>query len=360
MAGDEDEQLLGAVASALLTLEELRDLTAFRMPYPAPVQGVLDRLALHCLRRGAHPSSSVPGLVRWGYERPLGAWPLVLPAAGYSPDDLLLDEDSGAPTALCHEIALCAEVPNPFLEVSRRMAAMAAFASERNRASTYRAMRDLLTTYQVLGNDRYNEVRFGARIGPLDDFLGEFFVPIGPGYDVGGEIHACAGCGGPLLATGENAWWCERDECRAAGVVVPGERWDHEDQVKVQGDRRHRQFVAGPGRVVRHFATALEQSGAAVECWPLTGPGELRVTVPEGRARTVKIVDWHNPALLGRAIAASVGGSGTDAVCWVVARYRTGADPAYLRVAEEHANSPMLFSEDGFLDLIRHEVTGDA
>ncbi|MEC3980451.1 restriction endonuclease-related protein [Amycolatopsis sp. H20-H5] len=355
----EDEELLGAVASALVTLDELDDLTAFRMPYPAAVQTTLDRLALHCLRRRARPPSSVMGMVRWGYERPLGTWPLVLLADIYPADDLLLDGRSGAPTALCHEIALCAETTNPFLEVSRQVTGMAAFAAERDLALAYRAMRNVLATYPILTNERFNEVRF-AGIGALDEYLGQFFVKIEPGFDAGGEIRACDGCGGPLLPADGGNWWCEREECAAEGLVAPGERWDHDTQVFLQGDRRHRQFVSGPGRAVQRLGAKLTLSGARVGYWPMSGPGDLRVTLPGRQARTVNVVDWHSPALLGRAIAASVTGYGIDALCWVVASYRTDADPSYLRIASEHAMSPWIFTEDGFTDMIRCEVKDHA
>lgn len=358
-ADSEDELVLGAVSTALVALDELCDLATFRMPYPTAVQRTLDRLTLHCLRRDARPPSSVPGLVRWGYDRPLGRWPLVLPADVYPEHGLLLDERSGAPTALCHEIALWAETANPFLEVSRQVRAMAALADEHDRASEYRALREVLADHPVLTDDRFNEVRFTASIRVLDDHLTACYVPIGPGYDVDGEIRACAGCGGPLLPAGED-WWCEREECAVDGIVTPGARWDRDAQVLVQGDRRQRQFVAGPGRAARRFGAELAASGVEVEYWPLSGPGDLRVTTSDGRVLTVQLVDWHSPALLGRAIAAAVGGHGTDSVHWVVVRYRTDADPTYLRIAREHATTAMIFSEAGFTGLLRDEAGAHA
>ncbi|GAB2767505.1 restriction endonuclease-related protein [Amycolatopsis magusensis] len=356
---NEDEQVLGAVSTALVALDELGDLATFRMPYPPAVQRTMDRLTLHCLRRDARPPSSVPGLIRWGYDRPLGLWPLVLPPDVYPEHGLLLDELSGAPTALCHEIALQAETANPFLEVSRQVKAMAALADEHDRAPEYRTLREVLADHLVLTNDGFNDVRFFASIRVLDDHLTAWYVPIGPGYEVDGEIHACAGCGGPLLPAGED-WWCEREECAIDGIVTPGARWDRDAQVLVQGDRRHRQFVAGPGRAAQRFGAELAASGVEVEHWPVSGPGDLRVTTPAGRIRSAQLVDWHSPALLGRAIAASVAGHSADSMHWVVARYRTDADPAYLRIAREHATTAMIFSEAGFTDLLHDEAGAHA
>ncbi|MFD5247224.1 hypothetical protein ACFWIW_21955 [Amycolatopsis sp. NPDC058340] len=355
----EEERLLGAVATALVTLDELRDLTAFRMPYPANVQSALDRLALHCLRRGARPPSSVPGLVRWGYQRPLGSWPLVLPTDVYPENGFLVDELSGVPTALCHEIALCAEAANPFLEVSRQVAEMAAFAAERGRTSAYVAMRNLLAAHPVLTNERFNEVRFAPGIRALDEYLAKFYAEAGPGFTTDTGIHACKGCDGLLLPIGEKDWWCEREECATEGITSD-ERWDHDVQILVQGDRQHRQFVSGPGKAVRRLGGEMTRAGAQVEYWPLTGTGDLRVAVPGGETRTVRIVDWHSPALLGRAIAASVASTGADLVCWVVARYRIDADPGYQRIAIEHAKSSRIFSEDEFAETIRQEADGHA
>jgi hypothetical protein len=359
-AGSEDELVLGAVAKALVVLDELADLATFRMPYPPAVQRALDRLTLHCLLRDARPPSSVPGLVRWGYDRPLGMWPLVLPADVYPEHGVLLDERSGAPTALCHEIALWAETDNPFLEVSRQLRAMAALADEHDRAEEYPALREILADNPVLTDDEFNEVRLLSSIRVLDDQLTACYVPIGPGYEVDGEVRGCAGCGGPLLPADEEDWWCERDECAVEGTMRPGARWACAARVLIQGDRRHRQFVAGPGRAARRFGAELAASGFKVGYWPLSGPGDLRVTTATGRVRTVQLVDWHSPALLGRAIAASVAGNGTDSVHWVAARYRTDANPAYLRIARKHASTTMIFSEAGFIDLLRNEADADA
>ncbi|MBB5852301.1 hypothetical protein ACFQ05_03370 [Amycolatopsis umgeniensis] len=355
-----EEQLLGTVASALVTLDELRDLTAFRMPYPAKVQSALDRLALHCLRRGARPPSSAPGLVRWGYQRPLGSWPLVLPTDVYPDDGFLVDKLSGAPTALCHEIALCAEAANPFLEVSRQVAEMAAFAAERGRTSAYGATRNVLAAHPVLTEERLSSMVFKPGVRVLDEYLGKFYVKIGPGFAIDGRIHACDGCGGLLLPAGEEGWWCEREECAAEGLVTPGEYWDYEVRIRVQGDRRHRQFVSDPGKAVLRLGDKIARAGVRVEYWPLTGTGDLRVTVPGGEARTVRIVDWHSPALLGRAIAASVAGTGADIAYWVVAQYRIDADPGYQRIATEHAKSSRIFSEDQFADMLRQEASSHA
>ncbi|WP_414939175.1 hypothetical protein [Amycolatopsis sp. cmx-11-51] len=352
----EEERLLGAVATALVTLDELRDLTAFRMPYPANVQSALDRLALYCLRRGARPPSSVPGLVRWGYQRPLGSWPLVLPEGVYPEDGFLVDKHSGAPTALCHEIALYAEAANPFLEVSRQVAEMAAFAAERGRTPAYGATRNVLAAHPVLTEEQLRDIVLKPGVRVLDEYLGKLYVKIGPGFAIDGGIHACDGCGGLLLPAGEEGWWCEREECAAKSLVAPGERWDHDVRILVQGNRRHRQFVSGPGKTVRRLGDEVRRSGAWVNYWPSTGTGDLRVTVPDGETRTVRIVDWHSPALLGRAIAASVAGTGADVVCWVIAQYRIDADPGYQRIATEHAKSSRIFSEDEFADMIRQEA----
>ncbi|WP_370943886.1 hypothetical protein AB5J62_32890 [Amycolatopsis sp. cg5] len=355
----EDEQVLGAVSTALVALDELGDLTTFRMPYPPAVQRSMDQLTLLCLRRDARPPSSVPGLVRWGYDRPLGSWPLALPADVYPGDGLLIDESSGVPTALCHEIALQAETANPFLEVSRQVKAMAALADEHDRAPEYHALREVLADHLILTNDGLNDVRFFSSIRVLDDHLTAWYLPLGPAYEVDGEIYACAGCSGPLLPADEE-WWCEREECAVTGSVSPGARWDRDAQVLVQGDRRHRQFVAGPGRAARRLGAELAAFGVDVEYWPVSGPGDLRVATHGGQVRTAQLVDWHSPALLGRAIAASVAGHGTESVHWVVARYRTDADPAYLRIAREHAKTTMIFSEAGFTGLLRGETDAHA
>jgi hypothetical protein len=361
----QDEHLLGAVASALVAIEELRNLTVFQMPYPPPVQRTLDGVVLHCLRRHALPPKSVPGLVRWGYERPLGAWPLALPDDVYPADGFLVDEESGAPTVLCHEIALCAETDNPLREASRRMGAMAGLAIDRNQASAFGVLRGVLATYLVLTNDLFNEVRFANRLGALDEHLGDFYQEISPEYEVDGEVFPCAYCGTPLRLTAEGSWWCEREECGAVNGVSPGEALDWDTKVMIQVDRRQRQFVSGPGRAVLRIADRLALPGVTVRCWPVDSPGDLRVELHGVRTWTAVVVDWHSPALLGRAIAIAVARYGADTLVWVVAQYRVDANPDYMRIVRERATTdtgtPQVCSEEEFTDTVRSgEESGHA
>ncbi|AHH95968.1 hypothetical protein GCM10010174_50940 [Kutzneria viridogrisea] len=354
---NQDEHLLGAVASALVTIDELRDLTVFQMPYPATVQRALDRIVLHCLRRYARPPKSVPGLVRWGYERHLGGWPLTLPDGVYPADGFLVDAESGAPTALCHEIALCAETDNPLQEASRRMATMTDLASEYSQAPAYGTLRGVLATHPVLTNDLLNNVRFANRLGALDEHLGDFYHPIGLEYEIDGAVFPCANCSTPLRLTAAGSWWCEREECGTGGAVSPGAPLDWDAKVLMQMGRKHRQFVSGPGRTVLRIANSLKLPGVTVRRWPVHGPGDLRVELPGVHAWTALIVDWHSPVLLGRAIAVAMSRYGADTAIWVVAQYRVDADPDYLRVVREHATvatgTPQVCSEEEFTDMVR-------
>ncbi|CRK59381.1 hypothetical protein [Alloactinosynnema sp. L-07] len=353
----EDEHLLGAVASALVAIEELRDLTMFRMPYPPAVQRTVDRFVLHCLRRQALPPRSLPGLVRWGYTRPLGYWPLTLPADLYPEDELLVDDEAGAPTAFCHEVALWADTDNPLREASPRMAEMAGLAAERNQAWAFSTMRGVLAEYPALTNDLFNEVRFAHKLGVLDEWLGGFYDEIGLEHEHDGKVFPCARCRIPLRPITEDSWWCEREECRTGGAVAPGDPLDWDAEVSIQSDRRYRQFVSGPGRAVLRIADALARPGVTTRTWPVHSPGDLRVEVSDGRGWSAFVVDWHSPALLGRAIAVAVARFGADTAVWVVAQYRVDADPEYLRTVREHATAetgpPRVSSEDEFVDMVR-------
>ncbi|EIV91823.1 HU-CCDC81 and SPOR domain-containing protein [Frankia sp. QA3] len=358
MIGDsQDEGLLGAVASALVAIDELQNLTMFQMPYPSSVQRALDKIVLHCLYQGALPPGSVAALVRWGYERPLGTWPLMLDTGIYPVDGFLIDEESGSPTELCHEIALCAETDNPLWEASHRMATLAALATERGQDSTFGTMRSVLAKHPMLTNELFNAVRFANNLGALEKRLGEFYQKIGPEYEVDGAVFPCAHCGTPLLPTDAGSWWCEREECSAGGPVSPDDPVDWDAKVSIQTDRRHRQFVSGPGRAVLRIASSLALPRVTVRLWPAQSPGDLRVKVADVLKWTAAIVDWHNPALLGRAIAATTAWSGTDTAIWVVAQYRVDADPAYLQLVRKYgttaAGSPRVCSEEEFTSMVR-------
>lgn len=359
----EDERLLGALASALVAIDELRSLTTFQMPYPPTIQRTLDLMVLHCLRQRAHAPTSVPGLVRWAYERPLETWPLALPEDVYPGDEFLVDSESGTPTTLCHEIALCAETDNPLREASRQMATVIGIATERDRPSAYSAMRGLLATHPVLTNERLNDLRFTADLGPLDKHLGDQYDQIGLEYVVGNAVHPCGRCGTPLLPTADGPGWCERDECRLEDVVPPGDRLDWDERVLMLIPRRYRQFVFGPGRIVLRIADRLELPPGNVTRWPLHNPGDLRIAVSGGQAWTATVVDWHNPALLGKAIAVAIDRYGTDKVFWIVAQYRVDANPDYLRITREHATgTARVYSEEEFVEMVRRhgEESGHA
>jgi hypothetical protein len=366
IGGSEDERLLGLVASALVAIDELEDLKAFEMPYPPQVQRTLDRLVLHCLRRQARPPKSVQALVRWGYERYLGVWPLVLPHDVYPMDEFLIDAESGAPTALCHEIALCAETDNPVQEARRRMAWMADLTAERNQAWAYSAMRGLLAKQPMCTNDQLNDMRFAIRLGVLDEHLGDFYRQIGPEYTVDGEVFPCAQCRTPLRPADAGSWWCEREECQTANAVSQGDPLDWDAKVLLQMDRRHRQFVSGPDRAVLRVADCLASPGVTVSCWPAHGADDLRVEIPRRHLWTAVVVDWHSPALLGRAIASAVAQFGAGDTVWIAAQYRVDADPGYLRVVREHATTatetPLVYSEKEFTAMVRlrEEESGHA
>jgi hypothetical protein len=360
---DQDEHLLGTMATALVAIDEIRDLTMFQMPYPPPVQRALDQLVLHCLRRHARPPKSVPDLVRWGYERPLGTWPLSLSREVYPADELLVDDESGAPTALCHEIALSAESENPLREAARQMAAMTELATEYNQPSAFRTMRRLLATHLAVTNELLNNLRFANKLGALDEYLGDFYPDIGAEYVVDGAVFPCARCGTPLRPTDSGSWWCEREECSARSGVSPANPLDWDADVKIQLNRRHRQFVSGPGRAVLRIADSLTRAGVKVRLWPEYGPGDLQVEVPGEHPWIAVVVDWHSPALLGRSIAVAVTRYGTDSVVWVVAQYRVHANPGYLRIVREHATmasgTPEVCSEVEFTEMVRRRGRED-
>src|SRR3546814_803887 len=91
----DSESVVRLVATAMVQLSQQRN--PGKTIYPDSVQKALNQVVLLALERGSTPPQSVSDLVRWA-QRPLGTWPLDLPADLAADDTILVDPDTMVPT----------------------------------------------------------------------------------------------------------------------------------------------------------------------------------------------------------------------------------------------------------------------
>jgi hypothetical protein len=335
--GHPDVRLLRDVATAVVQLEDVMRLDSFTLPYPAQAQRALDAVVLACLSSGARPPSGLPELLRWCRTRPVGSWPLE-GLADALPDsrDRLIDERSGRPTQLCHELAVKGRGDSAGRQYDRLVIAEAMRAC-RDTASpeAYTAFRRLLVNQPVLTEAAWFALGTDLYLDPVRELLGLIYSPVPHAYLRQGSYTPCRRCLTLLVPVDDGGWWCERDQCRALGTPPPGP----ELRVQECGELRQlkrplRQFVTGPGRAEAALERALRGRGLSVEMWPGYDAYDLRVTFPDGHVWAIDVKDWAHPGLLGRAAEAVPPDPPYDEACWVVPRFRVDARRDYLDVYE--------------------------
>ncbi|AZK96492.1 MULTISPECIES: pPIWI_RE_Y domain-containing protein [Streptomyces] len=333
-------ELVELLARAVVALEDITELSSFRLPYPHVVHQALNRTALVCLLRRAEPPRSVPELLSWCRDRPLANWLLDLPADAAGPADRLLDEHTGLPTELVREWwAHQADVPARLhhQDVLR-------WALQRCRSlgpESYGAFRRLLVEHPVLTHTEWFKVISNPALMGLPELLENIYQPVPSCFVRPGRGCAqCRRCGTLLTPVGDADWWCERDYCRSESGEPPIDRIIPPEQCKglVQLDRPLRQFVTWPGRIARGLRKRLTRLGATVTMWPTTEAYIMRVGLPDGRSWAVDIKDRAHPALLGRSAGPAPAGPPHHETLWVVPGHRVRARPDYLTVF--HRNHP--------------------
>ncbi|MFE0592636.1 hypothetical protein [Micromonospora echinospora] len=328
MSEDADLQLISDVARTLVALDEIDDLLSFRLPYPPIAQRTLDRIVLTCLVDEATPPGSLPGLVKWCHERPLLKWPLDLPPEVFSEKSLLLDPSSGVLTELCVELAQLAGSRSPLGEAAAIMNDAKPGLARQENQEDYCQLRRFLIDYPVLDNEVMRQVGFTVDVGRFDELLNSLYQPASARYERDGGLISCRECGDLMAPVGDDDWSCEREACRRTGREEIGRIWLASENVR-HLPRRHRQFVGGPARVAIRLAghpALLAMPGLRADLWPGFGEYDLRITTPDDVEATVRVVDWHNPALLGMASRES----GDRQTLHVIPDYRIDQDPNYI------------------------------
>lgn len=364
-SSDNDLSLAGAIALTLVALDELGNPLTFRLPYPPRAQHTFDRVVLQCLLDEADPPNSVPGLVKWCHERPLSQWPLALPDRVFSSDSFLLNGESGVLTELCYELALVAESCDPFKQVMEAMDTAAALCRQQHDQVSYGNLRGLLVEKPVLDNDGLNTVAFSDELGQLDFMIEKLYHRVPASYLHDGKCRSCGSCKHLMMPLGAQKWWCERNECREQAENPVGLTWNTTEGEVFQLDRRHRQFVASPGRATLRLFARLEELGLRgdneeLELWADFGTYDLKIVFPDEHTWGLRMADWHNPSLLGMAATPLTGDPQADEVFWVVPDYRTSGEPEYIdtfnRFRAEKAQELRLYSEGAFVSRVRDRL----
>jgi len=328
---DPDVLFVGDVARALVDLDRVEGLLAFRLPYPASAQRALNRWVLRALQERTTPPASVPGMVELCQERPVVDWPLNLPGCVFTERSLLLDGEHGLLTDLCHEVALTVGVANPWSEILQVLDGAADLCRDRRDAQAYEAFRRLLVERPVLDNDAVTSIAFEMHLGPLESLPGELYTEVGGRWREGGEARECEVCHHLAVPLDDDTWVCESDRCGGAGT---DQEW-FDDSRLFHLDRVHRQFVSRPGRVVLDLAARLAKCGVEVATWAGYGSYDLRIVFDGGHSWAVQVVDWSSPALAGAAALPVVDSPQADQVFRVVPAHRLVSEPDYISTFEQ-------------------------
>lgn len=327
--------LIHTLASAVIQLADTTDLGTFRLPYPAEAQRALDRTALSCLLRGAQPPQSMANLLNWCRNRPLADWPIDLPPDAAGLEDFFIDDATGEPTDLCHELwaagdrrdSAAAHYDREIIHTAQRL------CREQEAPESYTAFRELLVTRPVLTSEDWFEISTDLHFEPVRALLNRCYQPIPLGYDQDGEFVTCERCRTLLSPTADGGWRCERDRCRRRGDAPIGKRYQREEtDGLVTLVRPLRQFVTAPGQAETVLREMLRALRLKVEVWPNYDSYDLRVTFPDGLTWAIDVKDWAHPGLLGKSARPVPSVPPSDDSFWVIPQYRADERADYIEV----------------------------
>ncbi|MFB7587731.1 hypothetical protein [Streptomyces sp. NPDC056169] len=360
-----DVVLLRDVATAVLHLAAVDRLDSFSLPYPATAQRAVNALVLQCLRNGSKPPAGVPEMMRWARARPLGSWPLDrLPTHLFDAADRLIDEDSGEPTQLCHELAVRGYGDSTGRQYDRLVIHEALRSCRAVSApESYTAFRRLLVTRPVLTEEDWVEVSTDLFLDPVRFLIEEIYAPVPLGFRRGGSYLCCHRCLTLLHPVSDTEWWCERDQCRYRGPAPHGRELVASEVGELRQLRKPlRQFVTGPGQAETSLERELRALGLTVEMWPGFDAYDLRITFPDGHVWAVDVKDWAHPAFLGRSATAVRSEPPYDEACWVVPGFRVRARRDYLDIYAkergEEAGGLRLLTDDQLKRAARLRLSG--
>ncbi len=330
------ESVVRLVATAMVQLSQQRG--PGKTIYPDAVQKALNQVVLLALERGALPPQSVADLVRWA-QRPLGEWPLDLPADLATDDTVLVDPDTVAPTQRCLEWLVDAGDTLAELVENKVMLGALAKTQSAHAPNSYSEFRKLLITQPVLSRSEFLSVATtNIELELLDEQIRYSYRPAPSSLRRNGTYRLCGRCRGLLVPVGKDGFRCELDRCRREGVVLGDAVDPGRHQLVYQLLRPLRVFVTGPGLAETDLQRDLETLGLAVEMWPEYDAYDLRVTFANGSVWAIDVKDYANPALLARRAGPLPKRPFYHRAFLVIPQYRFDERPDYRTVFHHHVD----------------------
>jgi hypothetical protein len=317
--------------------------------YDATVQNTYNQIVLLCLRKGHTPPASVPEMVRWAMERPIGEWPWTLPDDFDGGAAFLVDAVTRTPTQQCWEWRVTARDVAAEQVENQLMGEAIAQCRAAHAPDSYTAFRRLLIRQPVLTDAERAALADDLDLELLHDLIKRCYEPAPGSYLREGAYAVCARCGCLLVPIGRDRYVCELDRCRReqhakVGRMVPARRGGGMYQL----NRAMRMFITGPGLAETDLETALTERGVRPEMWPNFDAYDLRITLPRGQVWAVDVKDRANPALLGRDTAPLRPDPPYDKGFLVAPQYRFDEREDYGRVFAHHRRDDLA----GVVDLI--------
>lgn len=354
------ETLLRIIATALVRLSRQR---APRDPvYDDAVQSAYNHLVLLCLRRGADPPRSVPGMTSWAAKKPLRTWPLGLPDELDAADGYLVDAQTRTPTQQCYEWAISA--PDAAAEAfeNQLMEEALTVCRAAKAPESYTAFRRLLISQPVLtGTDRAM-LSADVDLSLLDGIIKRSYEPASAAYLRDGAYAECARCQCLLVPVGQRGYRCELDRCRREHQPKVGRLLDPKRGGGVyQLNRPLRMFITGPGLAETDLEAELIKLRMEPEMWPNFDAYDLRITLPHRQVWAIDVKDRASPAILGRGARPLRMDPPYDRAFLVVPGYRFEEREAYQRIFNQHRPDDLagrleLLSAEQFIRQLKAEL----
>lgn len=343
----EGEYLLRMVASAVVRLSQQAG--PQDSVYDSTVQNSYNQLVLQCLRKGQAPPASVPDMVRWAAERPIGEWPWALPDDFDGGAAFLVDALTRTPTQQCWEWRVAARDVAAEQVENQLMREAIAECRAANAPASYTAFRRLLIRHPVLTDAERAALADNLDLELLHDVIKRCYEPAPASYLRDGAYAVCARCKCLLVPIGRDRYVCELDRCRRdqhpkVGQMIEARRGGGLFQL----NRPMRMFITGPGLAETDLESALVERGLHPEMWPNFDAYDLRITLPRGRVWAVDVKDRSNPALLGRGAQPLRPDPPYDEGFLVAPQYRFDEREDYGRVYAHHRRDEVA----GAVDLI--------
>ncbi|MFD7844796.1 hypothetical protein ACFV4K_17895 [Nocardia sp. NPDC059764] len=332
----DSESVVRLVATAMVQLSQQR--SPGKAIYPDSVQKALNQVVLLALERGAAPPHSVADLVRWA-QRPLGEWPLDLPADLAADDTILVDPDTMTPTQRCLEWLVDAGDTLAELVENKVMLGVLAKTRTAQAPDSYTEFRKLLVTQPVLTRSEFLSLTTNTiELELLDEQIKYSYRPAPPSLRRNGVFRRCGRCKGLLVPVGMDGYRCELDRCRREGVALGDTIDAGRHQLVYQLLRPLRVFVTGPGLAETDLQRDLESLGSTVEMWPEHDTYDLRVTFDNGSVWAIDVKDYANPALLARRATPLPKHPPYHRAFLVIPQYRFDERPDYRVVFHHHVD----------------------